>query len=115
MAQTTYQVILSTDGKHTVIVTSDDPNAVKAASGWAKATYDAIVDKYGLKAYPKAAEGAHNQNGAVKESKVGEQVPLCAVHGVPMARVQGKHGPFWSCHERNPDDSWCSYKPSAAA
>ena len=49
MNNATYQVILSTDGKHTVIVTSGDPQAVKAASTWAQVTYDRIVQRYGLK------------------------------------------------------------------
>lgn len=134
MAQTTYQVILSTDGKHTVIVTSDDPEKVKAASGWAKATYDGIVERYGGKAYPKHVEGGQNHNGEAanhiglnhsaaaqnhdfgdSQNQVAEQAPVCGVHGVLMVRVQGKHGPFYSCHEKNPDGNWCSYKPKIAA
>jgi hypothetical protein len=37
--------------------------------------------------------------------------PICGIHSTPMVQVQGKHGPFWSCHEKNVDGSWCSYKP----
>ncbi len=101
MAQTTYQVILSTDGKHTVLGTTDDPTKAKAVFGWVKATYDRVVEVYGLKyeQYQKA-NGNH------------DSVPVCAVHQVPMERVQGKHGAFWSCHQRTPDGSSCSYRPN---
>jgi hypothetical protein len=107
MAQTTYQVILSTDGKHTVIVQSDDPTAIKVAMGWAKSTYDGIVERYGGKAYPKSASAEMNANNG--------EVPTCGVHGVPMNRVEGRHGSFWSCHEKDSAGSWCSYKPSVSA
>ena len=30
---------------------------------------------------------------------------------VPMVKVNGRRGPFWSCHEKNSDGSWCSYRP----
>ena len=103
MAQTTYQVILSTDGKHTVIATTDDQAAAKAAFGWAKATYDRVVEVYGTKAdLHKAANG----NGH-------ESVPMCGIHHVPMSKVEGKRGPFYSCHEKNPDGSWCNYRADA--
>ena len=46
----------------------------------------------------------------VKEQQE-EETPICAIHHVPMARVKGKYGYFWSCHERNADGSFCSYKP----
>lgn len=108
MAQTTYQVILSTDGKHTVIVTSDDPASIKAAGSWAKATYEAIVERYGVKQNPKFPRP--EQRSAAEQALDREETPICRVHGVAMVRVDGKRGPFWSCHEKNPDDSWCSYK-----
>ena len=49
MAQTTYQVILSSDGKHTIMANTDDPTKVREALAWARATYDAVVERYGLK------------------------------------------------------------------
>ena len=104
MAQTTYQVILSSDGKHTVIATSDDPVTAKQACAWAKDTYDRLVQIYGLK-YEQYQKGRENGNG--------ENAPVCGVHNLPMVRQNGKHGPFWSCHQRNADGSFCSYKPSA--
>ncbi len=103
MAQNTYQVILSTDGKHTVIATSDDVTTVKAALAWAKATYDQIVGSYGLK---------HEQHHKRGEQNGEEAVPVCPVHNAPMVKQEGKFGPFWSCHERNEDGSFCSYRPN---
>ena len=104
MAQTTYQVILSTDGKHTVIATTDDATKIKAASEWASATYDRLVTRYGLKHAPKRRASAE-ENGE-------ETVPECGVHHVPMVRQEGKYGPFWSCHERGEDGSFCTYRPN---
>lgn len=37
--------------------------------------------------------------------------PMCGVHEMPMVLMHGRRGDFWSCHEKNPDGSWCSYKP----
>jgi hypothetical protein len=38
--------------------------------------------------------------------------PVCAIHMVPMVLMHGRRGDFWSCHEKNSDGSWCTYKPS---
>ena len=40
------------------------------------------------------------------------QAPRCEIHSTPMTQVQGKRGLFWSCHQRNLDGSWCSYRPA---
>lgn len=101
MAETTYQVILSTDGKHTVVATCDDLTKVKEALAWARVTYDAIVGHYGLK-YEQYQKGQGN----------GNSVPECAVHKVPMSRQTGKYGEFWSCHQKNADGSFCDYRPN---
>lgn len=102
MAQISYQVILSTDGKHTVIATSDNPAEGKAAVAWARETYDELVRRYGLK-HEQYKNGGENGK---------EAVPICAVHKVPMVKQDGRYGPFWSCHKRNPDGSFCSYRPN---
>lgn len=101
---TTYQVILSTDGKHTVIGTTDRADQVDNVQAWAMATYEHFVKRYGLKGEHKA-NGNGNGNGS-------EETPTCAIHKVPMGRVEGRKGPFWSCHQKMEDGSWCSYKPS---
>jgi hypothetical protein len=48
-----------------------------------------------------------------KAPEADEVVQVCAVHHVPMVRMAGKHGPFWSCHERMANGSFCSYRPAA--
>lgn len=107
MAQTTYQVILSSDGKNTVLVTSDDPAAIKVASGWAQATYDRLVSRYGLK-HEQYQRNSQQGNG----QQQGEEVaPVCAIHQVALAKVQGKRGEFWSCHEKDEKGEWCAYRP----
>lgn len=40
-----------------------------------------------------------------------EEVPICQIHHLPMVWQKGSKGFFWSCHQRNLDDTWCSYKP----
>ena len=46
-----------------------------------------------------------------QDSTPPEEVPICAVHRIPMVWQQGRKGYFWSCHEKNLDGAWCSYKP----
>jgi len=103
MTGTTYQITLSTGGKVAVTVTAEDPAEMKASLAWAQLAYKHLVDDQGKK------------EDQVKEDQIQEQpeeeVPICVVHNVPMARVKGRYGYFWSCHERNADGSFCSYKP----
>lgn len=106
MSQTsTFQVILSSDGKHTVLATTDHWQDTDDALAWATFTYDRLVKRYGLK---HEQYGRTNGNG----NGNGESVPMCGVHQVPIVKIDGKHGPFWSCHQRNADGSFCSYKPN---
>src|SRR2546421_13126071 len=102
MGNTTYQVILSTDGKHTVIVTTDNQGGTQLALAWAKATFERLVAQYGLKGGQPSANG----HQSISQGEEPDEPPLCAVHQVPMVKVQGKKGEFWSCHERNQDGSW---------
>ena len=97
MSETTYQITLSTCGRHTVSVSGDDPKAVKAALGWLR-QIQAVLVRFGEENQEPAAKGE-------------EQTPICAVHRVPMVKQPGKYGEFWSCHQRNPDGSFCSYRP----
>jgi hypothetical protein len=105
MAQSNFQIILSTDGKHTIIAQTDQLGMTAHAQAWATATYDQLVKRYGLKheQYQKGNNGNGNQ---------GEEVPVCAVHKVPMVRQRGKYGEFWSCHERDADGRFCTYRPN---
>ena len=105
MANTTYQVTLSLDGVHTISVTSDEPAAMKAAVAWAKATYDALVE------HDRKASTTTAADRKTDDEAGADAAPICAVHHKAMVRVQGKRGPFWSCHERMEDGTFCSYRP----
>ena|SRR5438093_137580 len=41
-----------------------------------------------------------------------EEAHICEVHQIPMVRVEGKRGPFWSCHQRNADGRFCNLGPT---
>ena len=103
MPQTTYQVKLSVDGNHSVTVTTDNQAETKLAIAWARATFDRLAEHYG-----------HKDEGGDRDNEEGglEETPICAVHQVPIVKVQGKKGEFWSCHQKNEDGSWCSYRPN---
>ncbi len=113
MANTSYQVSLSTDGRHTVTVTGDDPKELQAALAWAKAIHAALAER------SSATHSAATETAAVVEtapaSEPDGETPVCAVHQVPMVRMQGRKGPFWSCHERGADGRFCTYRPPLAA
>src|SRR5688572_8983493 len=108
MPQTIYKVQLSVIGEHSVSVSSDDPAAVTEALVWAKQTHGKLAR---LSRGPVPQETAVSSDGHHDDGDA-EEAPICAVHQLPMVRVQGRRGPFWSCHERNPDGSFCSYKPA---
>lgn len=102
MAQITYEVRLAIDGNHNVVVRSADPSQMKVAIAWAKATHAALAARYG--------------NGSVRQDMVEDELPteppICGVHEIPMVRVEGKNGPFFSCHERDEQGRFCSYRSS---
>jgi len=91
---------MSTDGKHRVTVTIEDPAGTDAALAWAKATYAKLVKTDSV------------DNEKAQDDLHAAPAPECAIHRVAMVRVDGKLGPFWSCHRKNPDGSWCDYRPS---
>ena len=99
MNKPTYTVEMSTDGNHKVVVTIEDPGGTEAALAWAQATYDRLTRGSEAKDMPA-------------EPEVAEDVPQCSIHLQPMVRVNGKRGPFWSCHQKLSDGSWCTYRPS---
>ncbi len=95
MTQTTYQVTLtSDDGTFAVTVATTDPKFVKKALAVARQTYKEIV----------------GEPESTPEQEVEEEIPVCAVHNVPMIKQSGKYGSFWSCHQRNEDGNFCSYR-----
>src|SRR5438105_4378101 len=106
MGQTTYTVTLATSGRHTVTLSGDDPAAVTTAvRAWADNTLRVL----GASRKPAAARATGSE-----DSLDPEQPPVCGVHTMPMVLQQGRRGPFWSCHERNEDGSFCSYRPPTA-
>ncbi len=46
------------------------------------------------------------------QSQENGPVPICEVHQIPMVRMKGKHGTFWSCHQKDEAGEWCQYRPS---
>ena len=90
---------MSTDGNHKVTVTIEDPGGTDAALAWARGTYAKL-----MQAEPPS-------NGQVTADVNTAKPPECAVHLLPMTRVEGRMGPFWSCHQKNIDGGWCTYKP----
>lgn len=88
---------MSTDGTHNVTVTVEDPGDIDAALAYAQGTYAKLMSADKL---PRIRP-------------TNDTPPECGVHHIAMVLVQGKKGPFWSCHQKNFDGSWCSYKPLA--
>ena len=99
ITKSAYRVEMSTDGNHKVIVTIDDPAGTDAALAWAQG------------AYYKLTHDVQNTPGG-NQTYVQGSTPECLLHRQPMTKVQGKLGPFWSCHQKNNDGSWCNYRPS---
>jgi hypothetical protein len=89
----------------------DDPAAVTEALVWAKKTWGPLVRLLGKSSQSLTKEGWEQINESVSITTDGEEPPICAVHNLPMVRVHGKQGDFWSCHQKNEDQTWCSYKP----
>ena len=112
---------LSVDGKHSVSVQSDDPAAATEGLLWAKKTWGQLLRLPG-KPFQSLSEGSVEQPdnappgdaSAQQHEPPDAEPPICATHGIPMVRVNGRKGPFWSCHQKNDDGSWCSYKPPGA-
>lgn len=100
MSATTYQISISTGGKVAVTVTTEDPAEMKAGLAWAQLAYRNLLEKQ---------DGIDDQPHTQEQQE--EETPICAVHRVPMVRQKGRYGYFWSCHERNEDGSFCSYRP----
>lgn len=60
------------------------------------------------------AQVAAGVSEAMREQVTGDHPPLCAIHKTPMKRMEGRKGPFWSCHRKMANGSWCTYRPIAA-
>src|SRR6266511_1442258 len=110
MSKLIYEVAISYDGRCSVSLKSDDALALKEALPLAKkiqAELAAVPDTRGEASSPPT-------QAPLPSIATQPAVPICEIHSTPMTEVQGKHGPFWSCHQRNLDGSWCSYRPARA-
>src|SRR4051812_39469331 len=110
MTRVIYEFTVSHDGKHSVSVKSDDPLALQEALPLAKQ----------LQASLPEFDQSPSPTPPISPLRIQQpdfhqpQAPVCGVHSTPMTQVQGKHGPFWSCHQRTLDGSWCTYRPAQA-
>jgi hypothetical protein len=102
MATISYHVTIGSEGRPTVAVTADDPQAARAAIPWLTQTYATLL---------KAAKAVPTPASTLVKEHAPEAPPLCAVHQVPLIRMHGRTGPFWCCHEKLPTGAWCAYKP----
>src|SRR6266536_6341546 len=110
MPKLIYEVAISCDGKCSVSLKSDDPVALKDALPLAKkiqAELSATPATRGEVCSPPIQPPPPSVDSH-------PHAPICEIHSTPMTQVQGKHGPFWSCHQRTLDGSWCSYRPARA-
>jgi len=80
--------------------------------------FDTLVVKYKAKLPQKAAFPDDEGPSAVKEADVQPSAPVCPInpgHG-PMkyrsgtSAKTGKPYAFWSCSQKNPDNTWCGGK-----
>ena len=109
-----YHITLSADGKHSASITSNDPQAATQALEWLRATNALLASPATLPAAPAPVQPPYEQvNLDLSPAPAKAQAPLCRIHGGAMKLMNGKRGEFWSCHERNADGSWCSYRPPA--
>jgi hypothetical protein len=93
MPKTTYHIIACMEGTLSVVGETLDPNKT-------------IRDIIGRVTNPTQVQMADASQAAPEP----EEVPICAIHEVPMVWID-KNGGFWSCHQKNADQSWCSYRP----
>lgn len=112
MSQTLYRVTLAVDGNHSVSVQSEDPAAVTEGLVWAQDTYKKLAKRRIARQVPDHP-AAHKRGDPDSYQRLDAETgaPICEVHNTPMVWQQGRKGYFWSCHQRNTDGSWCSYKP----
>jgi hypothetical protein len=112
------ELYLSSDGKHTVHVSTETLEEIVELAPKAKALYDKIVETYGNKAQMWQEAGivkTHTSALPVEPKRIetpqaaeAPVAPRCPVHDKPMKLRRGAYGTFWSCPTRNPDGRWCA-------
>lgn len=110
------ELFLSTDGKHTVHVSANNPGEMSKLAPKAKALYRKVLEEFGTKAQMWEEAMTRRGNGPARVGKRVDTVeqaqkavaPHCVVHqDVPMVQRRGPFGAFWSCPARKPDGSLC--------
>jgi hypothetical protein len=94
MSTTTYHVIACIDGRFDVMGDTADPN--ETVGQVAERAYNGLPYRVVPAEDPTGLGGASTP-------------PVCPIHHAPVVWVD-RNGGFWSCHKRNPDGSWCSYR-----
>ncbi len=92
-----------------------DKSAIKATIAKWTAVRQLVVEVAGPETSAAAQINGHsasNDHREEHEEDLEQEPPTCEVHQLPMVRVEGRRGAFWSCHQRMPDGSFCSYRPS---
>src|SRR4051794_28110883 len=94
-------------GNRSVAIESDNPTIAQEAISWLRQRFSEVHR-------PATPSPVQQIQAAFAPSEPLQQTPVCAIHHQPMKMMHGKRGTFWSCHEKNSDGSWCSYKPTNA-
>lgn len=94
MGKTTYLVIAKMAGNFAMVGQTKDPTD----------TVEAVVRRTAEK--PSTSLGDDDPDAQPLRA------PLCGIHQVPMTLMHGRRGPFWSCHQKRSDGTWCDYKPA---
>jgi hypothetical protein len=61
---------------------------------------------------PELIAFRHGIKEKLAQAQANGPVPICEVHQLPLVRMKGKHGPFWSCHQKDENGEWCQYRPA---
>lgn len=103
----TFQLSQTADGKPKVLILANDPYAITVELGSIK-----TPPVYNAAQSAKSPTVVEQVNLDIQAPTQPTTAPICGVHHTPMNLMHGKRGPFYSCHERMPDGSWCNYRPS---
>jgi hypothetical protein len=101
------ELFLSTDGKHTVHVAAETPEALAKLIPAAKALYQQVLGEYGAKGQGNGQAGVGKRTAAPGQTYAAD-APVCPAHQKPMVLRRGRWGPFWSCPTRKQSGEWCN-------
>lgn len=100
-----FTIIMSTDGKHTIIANADTVEEFGQVVVIAKQHFEKIYIEQKEKANLKTN---FNKVGGSTDSKTQySDTKTCLIHNVPMMAKEGKFGKFYS---HKTEDGWCNGK-----